>query len=167
MLELVRFSRKSNKPFNAGASTLYFLYCYIFTGMLFCVFWGASFLFADALTTGANACGPYMSAAAAAFDTLKTEASADADVFKVLFDFFLEPRYLWAALLAVYLLAAVRGSRAVVLAEFVEVQQGAAPSSLSPTPHHAAPLPSTGADAGEPLDDGAAAAAAAPGREGA
>ena len=31
-------------------------------------------------------------------------------------------RYLWAALLAVYLLAAVRGSRAVVLAEFVEVQ---------------------------------------------
>ena len=40
-------------------------------------------------------------------------------------------RYLWAALLAVYLLAAVRGSRAVVLAEFVEVQQGAAPSSLS------------------------------------
>ena len=63
-----------------------------------------------------------MSAAAAAFDTLKTEASADADVFKVLFDFFLEPRYLWAALLAVYLLAAVRGSRAVVLAEFVEVQ---------------------------------------------
>ena len=122
VLELVRFSRKSNKPFNAGASTLYFLYCYIFTGMLFCVFWGASFLFADALTTGANACGPYMSAAAAAFDTLKTEASADADVFKVLFDFFLEPRYLWAALLAVYLLAAVRGSRAVVLAEFVEVQ---------------------------------------------
>ena len=89
----MRFSRKSNKPFNAGASTLYFLYCYIFTGMLFCVFWGASFLFADALTTGANACGPYMSAAAAAFDTLKTEASADADVFKVLFDFFLEPRY--------------------------------------------------------------------------
>jgi len=122
VLELVRFSRKSNKPFNAGASTLYFLYCYIFTGMLFCVFWGASFLFADALTTGANACGPYMSAAAGAFDTLKTEASADADVFKVLFDFFLEPRYLWAALLAVYLLAAVRGSRAVVLAEFVEVQ---------------------------------------------
>ena len=134
-----------------------------------------------------------MSAAAAAFDTLKTEASADAggrlplplprplplptaissstlllsDVFKVLFDFFLEPRYLWAALLAVYLLAAVRGSRAVVLAEFVEVQQGAAPSSLSPTPHHAASLPSTGADAGEPLDDGAAAAAAAQGREGA
>ena len=47
----MRFSRKSNKPFNAGASTLYFLYCYIFTGMLFCVFWGASFLFADALTT--------------------------------------------------------------------------------------------------------------------
>ena len=89
----MRFSRKSNKPFNAGASTLYFLYCYIFTGMLFCVFWGASFLFADALTTGANACGPYKSAAAAAFDTLKTEASADADVFKVLFDFFLEPRY--------------------------------------------------------------------------
>ena len=167
VLELVRFSRKSNKPFNAGASTLYFLYCYIFTGMLFCVFWGASFLFADALTTGANACGPYMSAAAAAFDTLKTEASADADVFKVLFDFFLEPRYLWAALLAVYLLAAVRGSRAVVLAEFVEVQTGAAPSSLSPTPHHAASLPSTGADAGEPLDDGAAAAAAAQGREGA
>ena len=40
VLELVRFSRKSNKPFNAGASTLYFLYCYIFTGMLFCVFWG-------------------------------------------------------------------------------------------------------------------------------
>ena len=85
-LMLVRFSRKSNKPFNAGASTLYFLYCYIFTGMLFCVFWGASFLFADALTTGANACGPYKSAAAAAFDTLKTEASADADVFKVLED---------------------------------------------------------------------------------
>jgi hypothetical protein len=137
VLELVRFSRKSNKPFNAGASTLYFLYCYIFTGMLFCVFWGASFLFADALTTGANACGPYKSAAAAAFDTLKTEASADADVFKVLFDFFLEPRYLWAALLAVYLLAAVRGSRAVVLAEFVEVQQGASPSSLSLS--HASP----------------------------
>ena len=37
----------------------------------------------------------------------------------------------------------MRGSRAVVLAEFVEVQQGAAPSSLSPTPHHAASLPST------------------------
>ena len=120
----MRFSRKSNKPFNAGASTLYFLYCYIFTGMLFCVFWGASFL-SPTLTTGANACGPYMSAAAGAFDTLKTEASADADVFKVLFDFFLEPRVGRAP----RSISPPCAARALVLAEFV------------------------GADAGEPLDD--------------